>query len=76
MAEIFGFIDVSYNSTLYDDAVFEALAEKPGEIDGCVDANSLVLEARVIACCDFGWMVVPEVVEDFFEPWVIGVEMG
>jgi hypothetical protein len=52
------------------------LAEKPGEIDGCVDANSLVLEARVVACCDFGWMVVSEVVEDFFEPWVIGVEMG
>lgn len=76
MAEILCFVDVSENTALYDDAVFEALAEKPGEVDGCVDANSLVLKARVVACCDFRWMVVSEVVEDFFEPWVVGIEMG
>lgn len=54
MAEILCFVDVSENTALYDDAVFEALAEKPGEVDGCVDADSLVLETRVVACCDFG----------------------
>lgn len=76
VAEILGLVDMSENTALYDDAVFEALAEKPGEVDGGVDADSLILKTRVIACCDFGWVVVSEVVEYFFEPWVFGVEMG
>jgi hypothetical protein len=76
VAEKLGLVDVSENTALYDNAVLEALAEKPGEVDGCVDADSLVLETRVVACCYFGWMVVSEVVEYLFEPWVFGVEMG
>lgn len=33
------------DNALDDNAVLETLAEEPGEVNGCVDADALVLES-------------------------------
>lgn len=62
-----------YGSCKYG-AVFEALGDKVGEVDCCVDANGCEGCCGVCTSRDFGFREDAEVGDDVFEPRVCGEE--